>query len=1005
MSIFEFCIKRPVFATVLSLIVVLIGILGYLQLSIRFEPEVFHPHLEVMTIYPGASSAEVEQSVTNPLESALSGTPDLNAMNSQSDEGVSDINLSFKSISPQNFVIAQSQVLQEIAGARLPEQANAPQVFSRNNNANLMAIAFTDPQLSEVQMANYLNNHVMTVLEKVPGVADINMSGYPSALRIDLEPLKMAEYGVSLTQLLQVLNQNNLSFSVGQLTSKSQVVTLNGNFKLPDVESFQNLVIQSNAAQNIKLKDIAQVYVGSVKPTGWFSRLDGKPGLAIRLANTDASNPILVGQAVRQALKTLQPSMPVGMRDVIVFDISKPLLQSIQEVGITLMESILLVTLITFLFLGSLRTTLIPLVTIPVCLIGALGALYFLGFTLNTMTLLALVLAVGLVVDDAIVVMENHHRHLEAGLSPLQAAFKNLSEIRFAVMGMTLALIAVYLPAGFLQKNTTGIYYEEFAYTLAAAVGISGFVALTLSPMMCHRFLKAHESGRYAQFLERRFEGAKIRYQKILGWVLSHSYGVGIIFVAGLILGIGTLMQLPKSFLPKNNAHLAVVFLGVPSGASTVYTDQATSALLTQIRSLPSVRHALSFSGGTFFPQSDVITFLDLNPQLSNPNLIPDINQLISQTVGVSGGASMFDLNNSNHAAQGDNTFYVSGTVSYGALTQDVHRFLTSLKRYPGIQITHNSLSQVGMEYDFALNRSLANQLNVPVQEIVDALQINYGGYTLPNSYSYAGVDYKVILQLPMNQLQDFSALSDLYVQSLSGQNIALSRLLTLTPTISLTSRVHINQLRAGEVDYNIMPGFSANQVMKAITQTAAKILPPGLTVGFEGNALRMQQESSTLMLIFILGVAFIYLVLAALFESFRDPLIILFTVPLCVVGALVTLNLTGGSLNMYTTLGLITLIGLVSKHGVLITQFTHQLRAEGVAPLEALIQASSIRLRPILMTTATMVLGALPLVFASGQGALGRQEIGVVIVAGLLVGTFFSLFVVPVAYRIFAKQ
>lgn len=1013
MKLAEICLERPVLASVLSLLLILAGVIGFKQLDLQFEPSVFRPHLAVYTVYPGASAKEVEQSVTDKLEKALADTPNLEMMSSYSTEGSSEIDLDFKAISKVDFVTIQSQVAEKVATVDLPEQAKQPNIYTHSSNSQLMFIGVYDPNMSEVQLINYTNDVLVNRLQRIPGVSDVKMAAMPATLYITLNPLKLVQYGLTERDILDALGSNNASASIGVLRSHDQQISLNGHFQLADVTAFQNVIVSKVSGQFIRLKDVAKVYVAPGANKQWFTEIDGHPGTGINISYADGANPIALGDKVRAVLQKMQATYPPGLETPIVFDISKPLKQSILEVVYTIFQAIALVVLVTFLFLGNIRATFIPFVTIPVCLIGACFVMYLLGFSLNVMTLLAIVLAVGLVVDDAIVVLENNHRHLVAGMLPLAAAEKSLKEISFAVIGMTICLIAVYLPAGFMEQDTTGVYYHQFAYTLAAAVGISGFVALTLSPMMCGRVLSVHRQTAYERFLERSFSGLRTRYQQLLLWTLMHKKWVVCIFIMGIVIGVSVFVRLPTGFLPTNNMDMMVVPLSAPSTANTQYTQAQTDKIMAQVIHQPFVQHSVSFSnpynGGTNFS----LSFLALTPAstrlTSNETLAKQVNDLIDQVPEMAGHANILNINSDhNSSRQGNMTVYLTGAVSYHELQQATLALAKALKEVQaqsGLIYADSSLNQVQQEYDFHINRELASLLGVPIENILLALQTYYGGYQLPTSYIYGGQSYDVLLRLPLKDLADFQALQRIYVNSSQGDKVALKRLVTIEPSFGLPQLTHINQLRAGELYLSLEPGYSLGQAMATLEQVVRQALPSTITLGYEGDALKFQKENNSMLMIFVLGLLFIYLVLSALFESFRDPLIILFTVPLCVTGGLILLKAIGGQLDMYTIIGFVTLIGLVAKHGVLITQFANQLQEAGRTKQEAVIEAAALRLRPILMTTLTMVLGALPLVLATGSGAKGRLEIGTVVVSGLMLGTLFSLFIVPTAYMLLAKN
>jgi multidrug efflux pump subunit AcrB len=620
-----------------------------------------------------------------------------------------------------------------------------------------------------------------------------------------------------------------------------------------------------------------------------------------------------------------------------------------------------------------------------------------------------LVLAVGLVVDDAIVMLENTYRHIEAGMSPMDAAKVGSQEIGFAIIAMTLCLVAVYVPAGFMHGNIA-IFFREFAFTLAASVLISGFVALTLSPMMCARILPdGNHLGRLEKWLNAHFTTWRNAYKKRLSFVIAHRWYLVGLFVVLLAVGAHFFRALPRGLLPKNEIGFVISQISGPGSVNPTYVFNNMKRLMAHVNATPELNKSLhayaSFAGGSGMGgQNSAIALMQLNTGVNASAFAMALSKYMSGMPQVSGGAFVYNMNGGNGLSdKGAVRFAVQGMTSYKQLAVASNLLVNVLKKDPHFRDVESSLHFNTQQYNLHINRALANQLNVPITNITNTLQIYFAGYQLQQEYNYNGVDYPIVMQLPRKKLKDFSVLSSIYVLSRSGNPVKLSRFVTETPDLTIAERSHSQRMRNGVVSLNLNDNYDMGNAVSDIQAAAARVLPGGIEIQFWGAAQKYLQQGSDITLIFVLGLLFIYLVLAALFESFIDPFIILLTVPLCVVGAIIALYIMGGELNLYTGIGLVTLIGLVSKHGVLITQFANARVAEGKSAQDAVVEAAGIRLRPILMTTATMCLGALPLVFASGSGSSGRIQIGVVIVAGLLIGTLFSLFVVPVAYTLFA--
>ncbi|MCX7123167.1 MAG: efflux RND transporter permease subunit [Gammaproteobacteria bacterium] len=1002
MKISQICIRRPVFATVLSLILVIIGLIAYMELPVRFAPLYFKPTLMVQDFMPGTSPEYVEQNLTEPLEETLASTPGMDYMGSRSEQGMSTIFLQFNNLTQEKFIIAQSQVLQEISGANLPENGDHPQIFQHGDSNLVMMLGFSDTQMPMVELVNYVNTVFLPRLQEISGVANVSVDADTPTLRVNLIPQSMAALNISVNDVQSALENSNTSYPLGSVTTGQQTLQVNSQMTVPDLNSFSNLVVAKKGARLVHLSDIAALDIGWEGNNNWFGYVNGQPGFMIEIQATDDANPIAVGQGIRQLVKEMQPNLPEGMAVVPVFDLSQPLDQAIHEVYASIFIAILLVILVTLGFLGNWRATLIPIVTIPICLIATFSLIFALGFSINVMTLLALVLAVGMVVDDAIVVMENTYRHIEMGKSPLKAAKESIEEISFAILGITVCLIAVYIPTIFMKANIDTAYFQEFSLSLASAILISGFLALTLSPMMCSRFLRPHRMNAHELRLQVLTSKVHFYYAQALDWVLAHRKTVFGFMLANIIFGMAFFHLLPTDLLPKSEINYLFAYLSGPNSASPDYMNQLSAPLrdaLNQDSRLKSVMYYVNESG-------NVIFLAGVKDAHQRDQIATDYNLKISAIPALSGGVAVMDANqNQSSSHQGALYFYLSGQMSYQQIASATAAMQAALEKVPGITSVVNMTRFNQQQYNLEVNRNLARQLGVDLGVLNNTLSTFLGGYTFADTtYQINGYGYGITMQLPESDLVDMGVLQKLYVANSQNQLIPISSLVTVTPSLDLPSRVHVNQLRAGEVDLNIASNYSMGQAMAQIQATAAQVLPHNIEITWAGQMRNLMQNSASGNAFIMLGLVFIYLVLAAIFESFFDPLIILCTVPLCIVAGLLALYLVNGSINIYTKIALVTLIGLVSKHGVLITQFANQLRSEGKDVVTAVKEAALIRLRPILMTSLTMILGALPLILTTGTDASGRRQIGMIIVFGLLVGTIFSLFIVPVAYTLMAR-
>ncbi len=1000
MKLPEICIKRPVLSFVLNAILLLCGLLSFNYVKLQFEPSVFKPRLMILTDYPGASAEVVQKDVTQKLVSAIAGTENLSYIEATSMQGQSMIKLNFGNITQEKFITAQSEVMRDIAGIDLPQNAQTPQIKQRGDGSQVLFIGFSDETRSISDLTSYIDDSIVKQLSQIPGVGDVQIFSDGQALRVELNPKAMALLKISPITIKDKLNELSQNVSAGQLITQNNTYTINVDSALDSISKFENLIIAKRNNKLVRLRQVATVSLGSLSvQSASLSMVDGKPGVVVAVSQTSDANPISVASSVTKAVNLLKPTLPPGMHADIVFNIATSLKASLYEVIKTIIEAIILVAFISFLFLGRIRAALVPIVTLPVCLIGVFVIIWPLGFSINMMTLLALVLAVGLVVDDAIVVLENCYRYMQKGYDSVTAATLGSKEIGFAIIGMTVTLIAVYIPIAFLNDKTA-VFFREFAFTLAASVLISGFVALTLSPTMCAHTLGKNKESRYEHFVTRIFKKLEMLYHRALMFVLQVKIWVTVIFVILIIAGFSLFRSMPVALQPNDTIGVVGVSIEGQSNASSEFIMQKLNDIQN---TLPSkvFDHSFGFVDNDA-GRTEGFSINVLKPsEVTNADKISfELNNIIKETKGIQGNSFVMPLAGNSSFGSGDIQMYLLGMDDYQVLYKKAEKLVSVLMSVPGISYAQLASGVDSGEFTMEINYTNAAMLDVDPANIQSMLNIMFGGAQLSNEYETNGQSYPIIVQLPKVELKNFNVLNKLYIESDNNQWVQLGRIISIKPVVKIPYLTTYNQLNAMAINVSLKAGASMGDIVKKIQTLTPKLLP-GTSVAFKGDAKDMLDGSGSMIVIFIAGLLFIYLVLAALFESFIDPFIILLTVPLCVIGALLGLKLIGGTLNIYTDIGLITLIGLVSKHGVLIVQFSNELLAKGESLSNAVVKGAATRLRPILMTSATMILGALPLLYSSGVGEHAREQIGMVIVAGLFLGSIFSLFIVPVAYHI----
>lgn len=1008
MNLIELCIKRPALTIVMSLVITVFGVIGYSNLAVRWIPNINPPMVFVHTEYPGASANLVESNVTTPLETALASVDGIDTIESRSREGISSITLNFKLGHSINAAMedVRSALQQVMSG--LPKDVKQPDIGKADlNGMPILFLAFNDGHRSEKDVSDYVKRFILPRMQSVDGVASITTyGGRDSAMRIWLDPMKMAASSVTADDISTVLSQQNIQVPSGQIRSEKRYYSVIANETLKSAAEFNDLIVRHDQNQTVRLKDIGIATVDAADSDTAF-RANGKPAIAIGIIPQSNANPLDVAHSVLKEFNSIKQTLPTGMQGSIVFNQATFIEASVHNVYESLAEAIILVLLVILFFLASLRAAVIPIITIPVCLIGTFAVMYWCGFSINTISLMALVLAIGLVVDDAIVMLENIMRHIESGMKPFAAAIKGGKEIVFPIIAMTLTLAAVYAPIAMTSGILSSIF-REFALTLAVTVLISGFVALTLSPMMCSKMLKVKaKPSEYEHWLNEHLLILQNYYRSFLEKVLAKKR----LILAGLaaigVIGFSMFHFIPAELAPAEDMDEVDVYVNAPRNASFALTDSYARQLESLYNKLPELDSYVEQVGG--MSPSKSFHYVNLVPRdkrkKSSADIANEMNEQVKNLTGVTVNASPASSPLTWSAgSEGSNILMsIMSTSDYKELHSIMERMIAAAKKYPGFLRIDSMLKWDGEQFEVKINREKAVDMNVPLQNITNTISTLLAGRTIGH-YEYGGNQYDVMLQMNKNLLADPNIISQLYVRNNNNKMLPLSDLVTVTETTSPESLPHYSRLRSDVLSISLAPGVTIADGVGVLQKIAQQTLPDNAKYEFMGEAKNYLESNGKMLSTFLLALIFIYLILVAQFESFIDPFIILLTVPFAMIGALLTLKVAGGSLNIYSDVGLVTLIGLIAKHGILITDFANKQRMLGKSIQEAVIEAAALRLRPILMTTAAMVLGALPLALASGPGSETRHQIGWVIVGGLLLGTFFSLVVVPVAYTYLAR-
>ncbi len=1024
MSFTDIFVRRPVLATVVSLLILLVGLQAAFNMPVRQFPKVSDTTITITTSYPGANADQIKGFITTPIQQAVASTEGIDTLKSTSAQNVSTITMKLRLDADGDRALADVlSKVNEVQGT-LPRESNDPIVKRTTGTPYaLMYIGFNSATMSSAQISDYLDRVVKPQLQAINGVASADiLGGSTFAMRVWLDPDKMAALGVTPLDVSNALTTNNFTTAAGQVKGDFTQKNINAQTSLEKPEDFEKLVVAARGEKLIRLGQIATVDLGP-QDFDSSSAFDGLKAVFLGINATPDANPLTVISNVREAFPEIQRQLPQGLDAQIAFDATTFISSSIEEVSQTLVEAAIIVVVVIFLFLGNLRSTLIPMVTIPLSLVGVAAVMLMLGYSINLLTLLAFVLAIGLVVDDAIVVVENIHRHIEEGMTPFDAALKGAREIAGPVITMTATLAAVYAPIGF-TSGLTGALFKEFAFTLAGAVVVSGIIALTLSPMMCSKVFTAHgNEGWFSRVVERVFSAIRRVYERMLSGALKQRpvFAFMLVIIIAMTGILYTAMN--KQLAPSEDQGVLFSFVNAPEHTNldylTSFTDRATNIFM-EVPEKQNVFTINGMGGSTHMAFVGLILKPWAERQRSDTQIIGEMQGKLGSIPGVKTFATAPPAIPIG-AGEMPVEFVLKFPGDYQRVGEVLDKIDAEAKKSGLFIFTNTDLRFETPQAELIVDKDRANQLGVRMSDVGQTLATLLGGNYV-NRSNIQGRSYQVIPQVPRAYRESPERLLEYQVRSELGKMVPLSSFISLDETVQPNSLATFQQLNSATFQAVPFPGRTIGEGIAFLQQKAAELMPQGMTYDFQGESRQFIQEGNALAVTFLFALIVIYLVLAAQFESFRDPFIILIGLPASMFGAMFVLfilgeingatqgmlpiNLGSGTINIYTQIGLVTLIGLISKHGILMVEFANKLQEhEGYDKFAAIREAAAVRLRPILMTTAAMVIGMVPLLIANGAGAKSRFDIGVVIAAGMTIGTLFTLFITPVVYTYLAAD
>jgi multidrug efflux pump len=1006
MQLAETSIRRPVFATVLSLLIMLVGAVSFDRLSVREYPKIDEPVVSVQTRFGGASSEVIEGQVTKILEDSLSGIEGVDVITSSSRPERSQITIRFALTRDADSAAADVRDKVSRVRQRLPQGIDEPVISKvEAESFPVVFLAMSSDTHSSLQLSEMANQLVKPILQTAPGAADVTVFGERKfSMRIWLDPDRLAAYRLTVQDVEEALRRSNLEVPAGRIESAQREFNVTAATDLRRPAEFRQVVIRTVNGLPVRIGDVARVESGPADERSAV-RLNGRDSIAVGVIRQATANPLELSAGVMRLLDKVRNDLPPGVSIEVANDNSVFIDRSIKSVYTTIAEAVVLVALVILVFLRTFRASIIPLLTIPVSLIGAFGLMALAGFSINTLTLLALVLAIGLVVDDAIVMLENIYRHIEEGMTPFQAALKGSREVGFAIVAMTMTLVAVYAPLAF-APGRTGRLFTEFALALAGAVVVSGIVALTLSPMLCSVLLRHNPKPNFFdRGMERVLDGITRGYSRLLGWSLRARWLVVLVAVASGALSWSLLGEIKRELAPIEDRGVVVAQINGPDGATLDYTNRYARAIERVGEAYPEFDRIFANIGNPTVAQGTV--FFRALPWEDRTRTTQEMAREMTPRIAGMTGVTAFPITPPSLGqgfTQRPISYVIITSESYQNLAQTVRAFQDELAKNPGFVQVDSDLRLNKPEIRMEVDRERAADMGVGVDAIARAIETMLGG-RIVTRYKRENEQYDVIVQTNPSGRNTPDDIEKIFVRGRADAMIPLSALVKLREVVVPRELNHFGQRRSATITSNLSADYSVGEALDFMDATARKVLSPGYATDLNGASREFRKSADSLTLVFILALFFIFLVLAAQFESFVDPFVILLSVPLSMAGALLALKWSGGTLNVYSQIGLITLVGLITKHGILMVEFANQLREQGLDTLAAIQKSAAQRLRPIMMTTGAMVLGAVPLALASGAGAESRQQIGWVIVGGMSLGTLLTIFVVPTMYTLLARR
>ncbi|TIQ33604.1 MAG: multidrug efflux protein [Mesorhizobium sp.] len=1008
MSFSDIFIRRPVLSTVLACMILLLGFQAIFNLSIRQYPKVDETAITITTAYPGASADLIQGFISAPIARAVASTENIDYVTSSSRPSSSTVTVQMKLGS--NPDVALTEVLSKVQGVRgtLPDASKDPVIVKGTGQQfAMMYISMQNPNMTKEQLTEYIERVIRPRISTVEGVADVQIFGAEEySMRVWIDPIRLAARGATAADVLTAINNSNFLSAPGNTENEYVVSSITVHSTLQTPEAFSQLPIRSTDGQVVRLRDVARVELGAASTDTRVS-FNGKPGTFLAIFPTPAANPLTTAAAVTKLVPQIQETLPKGMTIEVVYDATEQISASIEEVFKTIGEAVAIVIVVILLFLGSFRSVMMPIVTIPLSLIGVCFILFSVGYSINLLSLLAMVLAIGLVVDDAIVVVENIHRHMEEEhMSPMQAAFNGMREIFSAIIAMTITLAAVFAPLAF-TGGLTGALFREFAVTLAGSVVLSGLIAVTITPMMSARLLKAGAHGRFQRIVDGTFSRVERVYERAVTASLRNR-PVTLIIVVALVALTGFMFTKTSTELaPEEDQGFLLSLVTAPRYATSDYTETYVNQILGLVKDIPETRaqfSAVAFGGQT---NSAFVGFAFKDwaeRKRGSKELQADITGRLAKVAGVQ--AFVFAPPTLPGSGGGlPISMVVRSTGDPSEVFDEAEKIKNKAQASGRFIVVQNSMAYDAPQVTVTIDRERAAALNLPIADIGSTLTLLVGGAEVAQ-FDRDSNSYDIIPQVPQEFRDNPEKLGEYFVRSVDGKMVPLSAVVRISTNASPAAIEQFNQLNSATITALPLPGVTTGDGLKVLEDLARETLPDTFFIDYSGQSRQEKEQGNTILIAFAAAVIVIYLVLAAQFESFRDPLIIMMAVPLSIFGAIVPLNIGLGTLNIYTQVGLITLIGLITKHGILLVEFANQQREiHGMRRRDAIIASAKVRLRPILMTTAAMALGVVPLIISSGAGAAARYSMGLVIFTGILVGTMFTLFVVPMFYTFIASK